>query len=352
MQVNSNQPMIQNAYGDMRAQRGQDNAVSNQNRAGQANSLQQNAQTQQKLATESSTKVTLSGAMPGQKPEALTYDFAVKASAATASMTQAANATQAQMNASPASQAISAMGQSQELPQTQSTNATQGSDNKGQDKALATGEEKKALGSEEEKQNKGPQEADLEDPRVQSQIAQLKQREQEVITHENAHKAMGGQYAGSASYEYTTGPDNKRYIDGGEVSIHTPSTSDPEEAKRINETVRKAALAPAQPSGQDLAVAASAAQKIAQAESEIAKNRAEEASQAREDRQANQKKEMNLESDKSAKKTNPAAPADASERVQDLNYIRAKQVNAANAYSSMSGFNRQPSNNNQFHAVG
>lgn len=109
------------------------------------------------------------------------------------------------------------------------------------------------------------------DPAVSAEIAQLKQREQEVIAHEAAHKAVGGQYAGAASYTYTTGPDGKKYIDGGEVSIHTPATNNPEEALKIAETVRRAALAPANPSSQDLSVAASAAQEAAVARAEIAR---------------------------------------------------------------------------------
>jgi hypothetical protein len=60
-------------------------------------------------------------------------------------------------------------------------------------------------------------------------------------------------------YTYTTGPDGRRYITGGEVSIHTPATSDPEEVLRNARQVMNAAFAPGTPSGQDIAVAASAA---------------------------------------------------------------------------------------------
>ncbi|MCM1512964.1 MAG: hypothetical protein NC112_07655 [Oxalobacter formigenes] len=118
----------------------------------------------------------------------------------------------------------------------------------------------------------GKEEDAENDPAVSAEIAELKQREQEVIAHEAAHKAAGGQYAGAASYTYTTGPDNKKYIDGGEVSIHTPATNDPEEALKIAETVRRAALAPANPSCQDLSVAASASQEAAAARAEIARS--------------------------------------------------------------------------------
>ncbi|MCM1130004.1 MAG: hypothetical protein NC211_08930 [Alistipes senegalensis] len=118
----------------------------------------------------------------------------------------------------------------------------------------------------------GKEEDAENDAAVSAEIAELKQREQEVIAHEAAHKAAGGQYAGAASYTYTTGPDNKKYIDGGEVSIHTPATNDPEEALKIAETIRRAALAPANPSSQDIAVAASASQEAAAARAEIARS--------------------------------------------------------------------------------
>ncbi len=104
----------------------------------------------------------------------------------------------------------------------------------------------------------------------QQEITELKARDQEVRTHEQAHAAMGGQYAGSPQYEYETGPDNKRYITGGEVSIDVSEASSPENTIKKMEQVRAAALAPAQPSSQDLKVAAEAAQKASEARAELA----------------------------------------------------------------------------------
>lgn len=111
-----------------------------------------------------------------------------------------------------------------------------------------------------------------ESPEVKAQIAELQQTEREVIAHEAAHMAAGGQFAGAASYSYTTGPDGKQYITGGEVPISTPATSDPEEALQNAQQVMRAAMAPANPSGPDIAVAASAAQTAANARAEIAKS--------------------------------------------------------------------------------
>lgn len=88
----------------------------------------------------------------------------------------------------------------------------------------------------------------------------LKQRDTEVRAHEQAHIAAGGRYVtSSASYDYQTGPDGQRYAIGGEVGIDTSSVSgDPAATLEKARAVRRAALAPAEPSSQDLRVAASA----------------------------------------------------------------------------------------------
>ncbi|GFD72287.1 hypothetical protein KUL113_17070 [Tenacibaculum sp. KUL113] len=108
-----------------------------------------------------------------------------------------------------------------------------------------------------------------------AEIEQLKARDQEVRVHEQAHAATGGQYAGAPQYEYTTGPDNRRYVTDGQVSIDVSEEKTPEETLKKMEQVRAAALAPAEPSSQDLKVAAEASQKATEARSEIAKGQAE-----------------------------------------------------------------------------
>jgi hypothetical protein len=90
-----------------------------------------------------------------------------------------------------------------------------------------------------------------------------------VISHESAHKGAAGQFGGPVRYTYTTGPDGRRYITGGEVPIHTPATNDPEEALRNATQVMRAALAPGDPSGQDIAAAASAASIASEARARI-----------------------------------------------------------------------------------
>ena len=103
------------------------------------------------------------------------------------------------------------------------------------------------------------------------QIQVLQARDQEVRTHEMAHAAVGGSFAGAPSYTYETGPDNKKYAVAGEVSISiSPIEGDPEATIDKMEQVHAAALAPAEPSPQDRKVAAQASQIMVQARGELA----------------------------------------------------------------------------------
>ncbi len=106
---------------------------------------------------------------------------------------------------------------------------------------------------------------------IEKQVMQLKQTNQEIIAHEQAHKATGGQYAGAISYDKTTGPDGKQYIVGGEVSIDISPETTPQKTIVKMQIVRSAALAPASPSGQDRGVAAAASSLQMQAQSELSK---------------------------------------------------------------------------------
>ena len=104
-------------------------------------------------------------------------------------------------------------------------------------------------------------------PEAQAQLRELRQRDAEVRAHEKAHMAAGGQYvAGGPSYEYQRGPDGRQYAIGGHVSIDASSIpDDPEASAAKARQVRRAALAPGEPSAQDRAVAAKAAAQEAQA---------------------------------------------------------------------------------------
>jgi len=102
-------------------------------------------------------------------------------------------------------------------------------------------------------------------------IRELTLRDSEVRAHEQAHSAIGGQYAGSASYTYQRGPDGVNYAVGGEVAIDVGVVDgDPQATLEKMQLVQRAALAPAEPSSQDRQVAALAAQQANQARAEIA----------------------------------------------------------------------------------
>jgi len=105
------------------------------------------------------------------------------------------------------------------------------------------------------------------------EVRKLQQRDREVRAHEMAHQAAGGQYAGSASYTYQTGPDNRRYAVGGSVNIDTSPEKNPEETIKKADQVKRAATAPAKPSAKDLQIAAKAARMKLEAQAELNKEK-------------------------------------------------------------------------------
>jgi hypothetical protein len=114
-----------------------------------------------------------------------------------------------------------------------------------------------------------------------SEVEALKRADAEVRRHEAAHAGAGGAFAGQPSFTYQTGPDGKRYAVAGEVPIDVaPVAGDPEATIAKMKTVQRAANAPADPSGQDRAVAAAAARSEQQARAELAAERREEFSNA------------------------------------------------------------------------
>jgi len=106
--------------------------------------------------------------------------------------------------------------------------------------------------------------------------------------------AASGGLAGSPSYTYQTGPDGKKYAVGGEVSISRGGSSNTDQALSEAQSVKRGALAPAQPSSQDRAVAA-------RAEADIRRLQAKKA-------QENQEKMEGLGNDQAA---SPAADGSA-----------------------------------------
>lgn len=114
-----------------------------------------------------------------------------------------------------------------------------------------------------------------------AQLAKLRARDREVRAHEQAHAAAGAGVAGAPSYSYQQGPDGKQYAVGGEVSVKTTaSSSNPRQAIAQLQQVARAALAPASPSGQDRAVAASARAQAAQLQAQLAQEAQAKAQEA------------------------------------------------------------------------
>lgn len=140
-------------------------------------------------------------------------------------------------------------------------------------------------------------------PAEQEKIEKLKQRDQEVRTHEQAHKAAGGQHAGAATYTYETGPDGRRYAVGGEVSVDiSPVPGDPQATITKMQQIRRAALAPAQPSSQDRQVAAQASRIEAEARAELARKTSEASGPVRNNGQKHDEEMSNVDG------TQPASP--------------------------------------------
>ena len=87
----------------------------------------------------------------------------------------------------------------------------------------------------------------------QKTIDELKSRDKEVRTHEAAHTANPELIKiGSAQFDYTIGPDGKAYATGGKVTLSTGNSRTPEEALSKAEALKKASMAPGDPSPQDL----------------------------------------------------------------------------------------------------
>lgn len=110
------------------------------------------------------------------------------------------------------------------------------------------------------------------DPAELQEVQRLAERDREVRAHEQAHLAAAGAYATSgAKFTYEKGPDGKSYAVGGAVEIDAaPVADDPKASLEKAEQVRRAALAPASPSGADRAVAQKASAIAQDARAEIA----------------------------------------------------------------------------------
>lgn len=104
-------------------------------------------------------------------------------------------------------------------------------------------------------------------------LQELKKTDREVRAHERAHRAAGGTLTGPAQFEYVRGPDGQQYAVSGEVSIDVSRGNSAAATAEKMEAVIRAALAPADPSAQDLAVAAQARQILNEVSQEAREER-------------------------------------------------------------------------------
>jgi hypothetical protein len=118
-------------------------------------------------------------------------------------------------------------------------------------------------------------------------VAELTQTDRQVRAHEQAHLAAAAGLARGVSLTFVTGPDGKQYAVGGEVSIDTsPIAGNPQATIQKAQQIRAAASAPANPSGQDRAVASQASRMEQAARQELAAEKREEADQGHRNSQA------------------------------------------------------------------
>jgi hypothetical protein len=114
-------------------------------------------------------------------------------------------------------------------------------------------------------------------PAEQRQVQKLKSVDRIVRDHEAAHVQAGGDLITSGpNYTYTYGPDGQRYAVGGEVGIDVSATGKPQADIEKGRRVEAAALAPADPSAQDRAVASAARQLAARGQADLVAQRQRE----------------------------------------------------------------------------
>lgn len=111
----------------------------------------------------------------------------------------------------------------------------------------------------------------------EAEVEELKDRDQEVRQHEQAHMAAAGPYSRGMSLDYTTGPDSKRYVTFGHVDIDTsPVSGDPGATIAKAQVIQRAASAPAEPSSQDKKVESQARSMEMKAREDLREEQLEE----------------------------------------------------------------------------
>lgn len=151
--------------------------------------------------------------------------------------------------------------------QRQATSKEQGveQDTRGLEKNESSNETK----NKQEQENSTTKDSTQLSNEEKAQLAELKAVDSRVKAHEAAHQS-GPAASGGASYTYKKGPDGVMYAVGGEVPVRIETGSTPQESITKLQGVIATALAPADPSPQDIAIASKARVMMMKAQQELA----------------------------------------------------------------------------------
>ncbi|MGJ0300875.1 putative metalloprotease CJM1_0395 family protein [Aliarcobacter cryaerophilus] len=104
----------------------------------------------------------------------------------------------------------------------------------------------------------------------EAEVFKLKAIDSKIKAHEMAHKS-GPAASGGATYSYTKGPDGLMYAIAGEVPVEIKTGDTPQETISNMHDVISTALAPSDPSPQDLSIASKARVIMMKAQQEFTK---------------------------------------------------------------------------------
>ncbi|MCL1945962.1 MAG: hypothetical protein FWF51_02255 [Chitinivibrionia bacterium] len=203
--------------------------------------------------------------------------------------------------------------------------------------------------TKEEEKDKNAQKTEQFSEEEKKVIDELKSRDMEVRNHEQAHISAGGAYIrGGASYTFQSGPDGKQYAIGGEVSIDTsPVKGNPEATIAKMQTVISAAMAPANPSGTDRAVAAAATQMQAAAMSEVLTKNGTENTETVENTEINEQKVEQKTEQKTEENTDFSANNNT-----EISQNNGQNISENNNFSAKKNTEQKTNENNDFSANG
>jgi len=122
--------------------------------------------------------------------------------------------------------------------------------------------------NKQEQENSTPKDSTQLSNEEKAQLSELKAADSRVKAHEAAHQS-GPAASGGASFTYKKGPDGVMYAVGGEVPVRIETGSTPQESIMNLQGVIATALAPADPSPQDISIASKARVMLMKAQQEL-----------------------------------------------------------------------------------